>query len=458
VSRPLTFAFRLPLLACSALVALRLVQGTEAVLMTGAAIAFATLRLAPIRTLVAISLLGLPFLGAAASLIGLTATTLVMGLDLVLLLMVLITSRELLSRRQFKGLRYFLIWWSVFMVAYSASAFSGQKSEYSTFAWEYFAVYGSYYALAGVLAARSEIELTEVLSVGLPLYAFQYWQLHSSLLSLSQLADPAIGLRGNQDFDPINGARTAGLLLLMALCVSVLKRPRLRWLPEVGMAVAIGAPLTWYSYTRQVYIAVILVGATMLLSMMFASRSRSQTVWSKLVPLATLCVAGLVTGFEVVHLLQTDAHSRVVQLGLTLDRTIIWKDCIELIASHPLLGVGISRFQELGIALWPHNWIIEAWLAMGLVGPALTLSGGVIALLALRRGGEPWLEGWSLLALYYLIVAQVSADIARNSSLFFFLALAFHSTWCRRAAPELPRAPAFAALAGSSFSTTGRPG
>jgi len=424
----LTLLHRLALLGCSMLVGLNLLPGGLAVILTAAVVGLVTLRLGLARTLVAIALLGLPFLNAAASLIGSTPTVLVMGLDVVLLVLVMAASPALLSLSSYRGVRRFLVWWILFLLVYSAFSFTAELSDYSIFTWQYLAVYGSYYALAGVLAVRNEVSAAETMAVGLPLFACNYDLLDASVTSISTIADATIGLRGSDAFDPIVGARAAGLLLLMALAVILSSRRKRRWVPEIVMAIALAAPLVWYAYTRQVYVAAVLVAVLMVAVMVFRRRARGESLGRQLVLIGVVCLLGAAAAWHIFDFLETNSASRIAQYGLQSDsRTALWMTSLHLIADNPIAGIGVGEFQRRGFGLWPHNWIIEAWLGLGLPGLILTAVGAGVVLLALLSRSEAWLGGWLFLALYYLLVAQVSADIARNAPLFFFIVLAFHA-------------------------------
>jgi len=424
----LTFPYRLALLACSVLVGLNLLPDAFAVFLTAAVVGVVALRLGLVPTLVAVAVLGLPFLHALASLIGLTPTVLVMGLDVILLVLVSAASPALLSLPAYKGVRRFLVWWFVFLAIYSIFSFTAELSDYSIFTWQYLAVYGSYYALAGVLAVRHEITPSEAMAVGLPLFAFNYPLLHASIISVSTIADATIGLRGSGAFDPITGARAAGLLLLMALAVICAGRRNQRWVPEIVVAIVCGAPLAWYAYTRQVYVAAALVALWMLAAMVFGPRVQGESLGRRLATLAVMCLLATLAVSYALQLLGSNMHSRIAEHGLQSDRADLWLTSLRLIASSPISGIGIGEFQRAGYGLWPHNWIIEAWLALGLPGLILTAIGAGVVVAALFRRSERWLSGWLFLALYYLLVAQVSADIARNAPLLFFIVLAFHAT------------------------------
>jgi hypothetical protein len=377
---------------------------------------------------VAVALVGLPFLEALASLIGLTPTLLVMGLDVVLLLLVILAAPMLLSQPEYNGVRRFLVWWLVLLLIYSLFAFTTDLSSYSVFTWQYLVVYGSHYALAGVLAVRNEVSPSETIVIGMPLFAFNYWLFGVSASSISMVADATIGLRGAETFDAISGARTAGLLLLMALAVVLGDRHKKRSVPGIVMAMALAMPLAWYAYTRQVYVAAALVAVCMIAVMVFRRRVQGESLGERLVLISVVCILGAMAAWQILELSGGNTESRVAQYGFQSDRIELWTTSLQLISSNPLAGIGIGEFQERGFGSWPHNWILEAWLGLGLPGLIMTSIGAGVILLALLCRSEEWLGGWLFLALCYLLVAQVSADIARNAPLFFFIALAFHTT------------------------------
>ncbi|AMN46928.1 hypothetical protein ACG33_07425 [Steroidobacter denitrificans] len=409
-------------------VGLNLLPGALAVLLTGTIVAATSLRVGSGPVLVAVALLGLPFLQAAAEMISLTPTVLVMGLDVVLLFLAVKASPALLARPAYRGVRRFLAWWLAFLLIYSLFSFTTDLSSYSVFSWQYLAVYGSYYALAGVLAIRNEVSPPEAMAIGLPLFAFNYWLLESSVDSIAMIVDATIGLRGAETFNAIDSARMAGLLLLMSLAVIFTDRHKQRRVPEIAAAIVLAAPLAWYAYTRQVYVTVVVVAACMAVVMVFRSRVRGESIGGRLILVSVVCVLGATAAWQIFDLFTSNVESRIALYGVQSNSRIeLWTTSLQLISNNPVSGIGIGEFQRRGFGSWPHNWIIEAWLGLGLPGLILVLIGAGVVVLALLRRSEAWLGGWLYMGLYYLFVAQVSADIARNAPLLFFIVLAFHA-------------------------------
>jgi len=428
MNRSLSPPYRAAALACSLLIGLNLLKGALGVLVAGALIVAIGKRLGAPRVLLPIVVFGLPFLTATATLVGLTPTAFVIAINLILVLLVIRNLPLLLSRPSYRGVQRFLIWWFSFLLVYSIFSIIEGGSDYRVFTLQYLLIYGTFYSLAGVLVIRYEVSLFETMVVGLPLFAFHYWLLAASPISLSVMANPVIGLRGNEGFDPINGARTAGLMLLTPLIVFATERRNIRWVPEFGAAIVLSAPLVWYSYTRQVFVAVILVVLWMFALMMLSRRREGESLVRRLTALGLMCVIIATSALLVMSLLQGDTQSRLLQEGLETDRTVLWRASLALIADHPVIGAGIGEFQRRGLGEWPHNWFIEAWLVLGLPGLLLTIIGTVVFLNALLRRRHGWVAAWLPLGLYWLIVAQFSADIARNSQLFFFMAFGFYAT------------------------------
>ena len=372
--------------------------------------------------LVSVVIFGLPFVASCAKLAGLSPTEAVMALDVFLAILVVKNYQSFLSRRR-TGIGYFLLWWFLFLFSYSFYLIIGPQSAYSYFSWSYLFVYGNYYAMAGLLAVKDKISLSDVFPLGVVWFGFQYAIMGVSVFGISDIADTRAGLRIAEGFDAIGSARGAGLLMLAAIQLFLFSRNRML-LPQIIFCFIITAPLVWYSYTRQVYVALAFVVVAMMLYRVI-SRDKTEKGGSKYFFLVIGVAAIVLGGLVIQDLLISNPDSRLSTDGMEFNRLSLWVAGLDLIMSDPIFGYGVGGFQKFGIGLWPHNWFLEAWVELGIMGLFLTVIGGAVFVSSLFRAGYSWLVGWCFLGLYYLIVVQVSGDISRNSMIFFFLAIAF---------------------------------
>jgi O-antigen/teichoic acid export membrane protein/O-antigen ligase len=91
-------------------------------------------------------------------------------------------------------------------------------------------------------------------------------------------------------------------------------------------------------------------------------------------------------------LLRSRFVEQTVEQQYSSGRTSIWQDSLELLAQHPLWGVGLDGFygsvgQARGIE-YPHNYLLAVASEAGLLGLAL-LTLTVFAWIATVRSGEP---------------------------------------------------------------------
>ncbi|MDP3046995.1 MAG: O-antigen ligase family protein, partial [Chloroflexota bacterium] len=95
-------------------------------------------------------------------------------------------------------------------------------------------------------------------------------------------------------------------------------------------------------------------------------------------------------------------------------RLSVWQSAVEMIADHPVRGVGLDGFLELYRTSYsrpeawrepdlshPHNILLESWLSLGILGPVAYawLVGSVLVLARRARGraaGETWARAVSL--------------------------------------------------------------
>lgn len=105
----------------------------------------------------------------------------------------------------------------------------------------------------------------------------------------------------------------------------------------------------------------------------------------------------------------------------SLDRITILRDSWDQYLAHPVLGSGL---QEKVSGSYPHNPVLEAFMATGVVGGvayALVLAAGLVAALRLVRaaGDGAWI---GILLLQYQIGAMLSGAVYAGTTLYPLLA------------------------------------
>jgi O-antigen ligase len=369
-----------------------------------------------------LALFGMPFIGASSVFLGPSPTSLVLCLDILLLLNVLIGWRKILSHPSSRGIHIFVVWCICFVFLYGLFVLLGKQTDYAVYALQYILVYGVFYTCAGLMVARDNVRLSSVVVFGVLWFSFYYPMMNASIISLRTIVDPFVGLRTSEIFDPIYGARVAGLLILAGISVFLFDEKRIRVLPHVLGAIIVAAPLVWFSYTRQVYVAIVLVVGVMACYLLL-SKNKSGT--SKKYILLGVGAAFVYVAYKVITvlLMEESKNSRVMEEGLSLDRLGLWQATWAMIKDNSIVGIGVGGFQATGIGLWPHNWFLEAWLEMGLLGLVMAIIGSFFLITPFIRSGGHWRAIWCFLGLYFFSVIQVSGDISRNSTIFFFMAL-----------------------------------
>jgi len=153
-------------------------------------------------------------------------------------------------------------------------------------------------------------------------------------------------------------------LVAMAAAILVHGRGRAeRWLSGLFLAVAVPACLL--SFSRGGYLALAAVGLGLALSHR----------WAKLL------VPGVVVAAVAVSQVPLIRHRIAYELqavpGNTLDfRLRLWGQTLRLLSHHPVLGIGLSYYQQamgpywqdLPSVIYPHNIVLNFWAVLGLLG------------------------------------------------------------------------------------------
>jgi len=324
----------------------------------------------------------------------------------------------------------YLVWVAMVWILMVVGYLTGPRVEYSTYFITYFLIYGTSFVVAGILVVFYSVKLEKIILPSLLIFSCLFPQLGLTPLQMPSALDSEWGLRVIEGFTAINHARLAGLLFVMLLIQFTISARKLRMLPELLLGSLICLSIVWYSYTRQAIAAVLIMTVVLTTRSLFIGellrKSRQKA--------AVLFFAGVLAGGVIIWYF-TDApgiaSARIIEgRAATSDsdewRLRAWSDSWRSIKANPIIGYGLGWYsQEYGRREfdWPHNWFIEVWLEHGLAGLILFLIGAGFILTHLLRAGKQFSASWALAGLYWLIVIQLSGDIARNSVIFFFISV-----------------------------------
>jgi O-antigen ligase len=322
----------------------------------------------------------------------------------------------------------YLVWVGLVWCLMLLNFLTTVRTEYSTYFISYFLMYASSSVVAGILVYCFSVKLEDLIIPSLLILSCLYPLLGVTPVQMRSALDPHWGLRAIEEFIPITHARLSGLLFVMLLIHFSSSSRKLQKLPELFLGSLICLPIVWFSYTRQSVVSVLLISLIMAARMLFAGellRKYRQRVAVLL--FSGILAVGIMFWFF-------SEGPRIESMQLTEQRTSTvdsdhfrlraWQDSWNAIKRNPLIGYGIGWFaREHGGRefSWPHNWFIEAWLEHGLAGLLLFLLGAGFILKPLLRFDNRNSDSWALAGLYWLIVVQLSGDIARNSLIFFFI-------------------------------------
>jgi O-antigen ligase len=179
-------------------------------------------------------------------------------------------------------------------------------------------------------------------------------------------------------------------LVAMAAAILVHGRGRAeRWLSGLFLAVALPACLL--SFSRGGYLAL----AAVALGLALSHR------WAKVLVPAVAVAALAVSQVPLIrHRIAYELHPLP---GNTLDfRLRIWGQTLRLLSHHPVLGIGLSYYQQamgpywqdLPKVIYPHNIVLNFWAVTGLLGLVafgwLTIRAFIMGWRGWRRHSAEW--------------------------------------------------------------------
>jgi O-antigen ligase len=256
------------------------------------------------------------------------------------------------------------------------------------------------YAIAGAIAAEiaggGPIALhtvTQLLGVAGALYTFLFFVAYVGSFGLGIPLDVSDFTPGFSNIRFFNHTQTSTLPLLVLLCCLTPRSARLRWL--------------WLAVTAYWWMALFatsgrgtLVG-TMAGAVVVAAFLR-RTAAPYLKQLAWTAALGLLAYFVLLVAIPAlfgqqgmNAFSTAVERTAAdpaSGRMLLWRRAAELIAQHPLLGVGPMHFAhhagDLHIGAHPHDWLMQIGSEWGLPALGCLLVAIGLALRALLRAGR----------------------------------------------------------------------
>jgi energy-converting hydrogenase Eha subunit A len=375
--------------------------------------------------LIGFCICGIPFMSLLKKYIGFSITQAIIGTIAIQLAVLLISRKHSILTGLKKGCvpRYLFIILSI-CTLFLVSFLVAQKTEYNLYYIQFFIVYVVFYSLGGVLVVQKSITLKTVLLPAILFISCLYPLFQFTLFNVpAKIYNSPVGLRGVDAMDSISVGRFAGGLIILALCVlwetRTEKKPNLFVFSQITLALVISGPLLWYSQTRQAMLSVIvsiIIGAFIILI-----TNKKMSLWQRsivfLTPVLLIWISLIFLNWAEAHLAQV----RVKEFN-DISRERLWAQAWEGIKIEPIIGHGLGSYYAEYFS-WPHNWFLEAWHDYGVLGLMLFII-LVIALFARAYTSQNTKSLWVFVGIYWVIVAQVSADIPRNSALFFFFTIA----------------------------------
>ncbi len=423
MARDLSPTLASALVASSALIALTVLPPWVGVLLGISILLLIGSRYGASLPFVSIGLFGIPFLSIAGNVIGATATQLIIVLDLVMVVVVAMKLSRMANVP--KWIIWFLSWWYLLLALYSLQFLLGPGSAYSLYSWQFLFIYGHLAVLTALLTNIDRIHVADVASVGIFLFSYIFVAVDISILEVSEFSHKTLGLRITEGFDPISMPRAAGMLSVFAIAVYLLGRRRPDSLGQILATTSLAIPVVFFSYTRQVYLALAFTIAAIFVYSIARRKEVRKSVAQGLTMIGFfVCV--VVAIYYAYQLLLGSGTSRVIEKGLSGNvRSELWNDGWRVILEQPILGVGVGGFQLQSSFSWPHNWFIEAWVELGFFGLLLSIVPAILIVSRLRITSLDSASVWTFAAMYFLIVVQFSADIPRNFLMVFFTGVLF---------------------------------
>lgn len=373
-------------------------------------------------TLVGFCLTGMPFMYLLQRHTGISITTAILGVIVVQTLLLFFTNsgpgKWDIKKRNFAV--YCFIAFSVYIVLL-ANYIISPKTQYNTYYIQFFTVYAIFYSLGGLIIIQRKLSLQSVLIPSMFFFVTIYPLLGFTILKMpAAVVNSTIGLRSAGVVDSISIGRISGCLLLLAFCLFWESRNELnkniKIILNVGLAFVMAAPILWYSQTRQAILAVVL---TIIIGSIFLLLKNVKI--NRFQKIVVFCLPILVTWASLYFLNWAEenlAQKRFTEIN-DRSRKMLWVNAWKGISDNPINGHGFAAYYS-DYNMWPHNIFLEIWYDYGFIGFCLCI---MICFFFIKRAfiSKNANYMWTFIGMYWLIVAQASADLPRNTVLFLFV-------------------------------------
>jgi len=369
---------------------------------------------------------GQPFFALFANISGFSITMVVIAIMCAQVAMMASTkkARNLIKTKVFEK---YLLWMSAVFVLIAVSFFLSPESSYNTYYLQFFIIYSLFSCLSGLLIVQSSMKLEGILTSLLLFFACVFPLFDFTLLKIpSGILYSSIGLRGEEGMDAIGLGRVSGSLLVISFLVLIgyVDQRNGAWrYTGIFLVFFITLPFMWFIQTRQAMVAAVV---TMIFSVSLTYMSGSSLARGRRLSLLLIFVTSAWLLFFLFNWAVSNlAQSRVTEIYSDDARLDGWVAAWEGITMSPIQGYGLGGYY-MKYSMWPHGWVIEAWYDYGVIGLLFFV---VPIFLATRQtvfSSIQW-RPWMLLGSYWIMVAQLSADIPRNTILFLFFTIAFFS-------------------------------
>lgn len=233
----------------------------------------------------------------------------------------------------------------------------------------------------------------------------------------------ATGRLGFEKLDPISTGHIGCTTTIAALILSTGSN---RWTTRLVSAFAIGLGLAVMILAASRGALIAFAACSLILSI-------RQRLWKHLAVAVVLALASLAL-IDIQALLESTRIAGTGQDDSSLERKYVLALALKLIVENWEFGSSYTLPGDLG---YPHNIIIESWMAMGLLGFLLMLyitSRGVIAAIVKAETDKPMIP---MLYLQFLVGAQFSGSFYGWSGMWMGLAILL-SDRTARARGDLP--------------------
>lgn len=320
----------------------------------------------------------------------------------------------------------------------------------------------------GLAHERSSLmRMLQGFGIGAALYATKIVSVYVSVWLLDATPSPLDFTPGFSNIRHFNHVETIGLPLLTLLYVLTPATSRLR--PLYMATAAVWWTVLFVTGARGTEVSLFTAALVALLV-------RRRAAWPFLRAMIVTCVIGAIL-YELSFVVLPNLMGRLpfgdasvvarTMADPTSGRTRLWQCALDLIADHPLLGVGPLHFAHYGavvdIGAHPHDWMLQIASEWGIPAFMALFVALVFAFRGLWRAGarvaaddavnQNMLSAWVLIGAALLVDASVSGSIVMpQSQLMIVLYIACASAWAwsfvaRRASPKQETAGSLARLA-----------